>query len=152
MRRTLIAVGKCRDAAVKSLFDEYAGRINPRLALIEVEDKKKPPPPDLKLREGRLILEAIPAGATLVALDEKGKSLDSPAFASRIGKWQDGGVQDLVFCIGGADGLDEAVRQRADLLLSLGALTWPHMLVRVLIAEQIYRAETILSGHPYHRV
>ncbi|MFD2264100.1 23S rRNA (pseudouridine(1915)-N(3))-methyltransferase RlmH [Lacibacterium aquatile] len=152
MRRTLIAVGKCRDASVKALFDEYAGRLSPRLALIEVEDKKKPPPPDLKLREGRLILDAIPTGATLIALDEKGKSLDSPAFAARIGKWQDSGVQDLVFCIGGADGLDDAVRQRADFLLSLGALTWPHMLVRVLIAEQLYRAETILSGHPYHRV
>jgi 23S rRNA (pseudouridine1915-N3)-methyltransferase len=152
MRRHLIAVGRCRDAAVTGLFEDYATRLSPRLTLVEVEERKKPPPPDIKAREAKLLLAALPPGATVVALDERGKTLDSPGLAARIGRWRDAGVQDLAFVIGGADGLDDSVRQRADLLLSLSALTWPHMLVRVLIAEQLYRAETILSGHPYHRV
>jgi 23S rRNA (pseudouridine1915-N3)-methyltransferase len=87
----------------------------------------------------------------LVALDERGQMLSSPELAQRIADWRDAGRQDLAFVIGGADGLAPALRDRADLALSFGRLVWPHMLVRVMLAEQIYRAATILSGSPYHR-
>ena len=86
-----------------------------------------------------------------MALDERGRSLSSAAFADYLGRRRDEGVADLAFVIGGADGLAERVRSRADLVLSLGAPTWPHLLVRGLLAEQLYRAQSILAGHPYHR-
>lgn len=91
-------------------------------------------------------------GAVLVLLDERGKALDSPAFASLFGDLRDSGKRDLVIAIGGADGLDSALYDKATAVLNLGKLTWPHQIVRILIAEQLYRAVTILSGHPYHRV
>ena len=97
------------------------------------------------------LLAAVPQGARLVALDERGKNLDSPAFAALMGRWQDDGLGDLAFAIGGPDGLSPAVLERADLTLSLGPMTWPHLLVRVLLVEQLYRAQSILDGHPYHR-
>lgn len=100
--------------------------------------------------EGEKILAAIQPGEIVVALDERGKLLTSPAFAQRIGKWRDGGRQRIVFVIGGAYGLSEAVRDRADLVLSLSPMTFPHQLVRVLFAEQLYRALAILKGIPYH--
>jgi 23S rRNA (pseudouridine1915-N3)-methyltransferase len=94
----------------------------------------------------------VPPGARLVALDERGRSLPSEAFAKLMGGWRDQGVGLAAFVIGGADGLDRAVTERADLLLALGPMTWPHQLVRVMLAEQIYRADSILAGHPYHRI
>ena len=87
----------------------------------------------------------------MIALDERGKDFSSTEFAGLLGRWQDDGVQDLAFMIGGAEGLSEPARQAADVILRLGRLTWPHMLVRGLLAEQLFRAESILSGHPYHR-
>jgi 23S rRNA (pseudouridine1915-N3)-methyltransferase len=87
----------------------------------------------------------------VIALDEKGKTLTSEAFARHIARWRDGGVQDLAFVIGGAEGLDKQVTKHADTVLSLGPMTWPHLLARVLLAEQLYRAYAILTGHPYHR-
>ena len=102
-------------------------------------------------REGEALLAAVPDGARIVALDERGKSQTSEAFAKRLGIWRDDGVRAVAFLIGGADGLDESLRKRADMVVSFGALTWPHMLVRALLAEQLYRAHTILTGHPYHR-
>jgi 23S rRNA (pseudouridine1915-N3)-methyltransferase len=107
--------------------------------------------PELKRLEADKLLAQIPKNAVLVALDERGESLDSGTFAQRLGAWRDAGRADLAFVIGGADGLDEEVRRRADLLLSFGRLTWPHMLVRGMLAEQLYRAQQILAGHPYHR-
>jgi 23S rRNA (pseudouridine1915-N3)-methyltransferase len=86
-----------------------------------------------------------------VALDERGKALPSEAFAAKIGDWRDRGAGDLAFLIGGADGHGDAVRARADFLLAFGPMTWPHMLVRGMLAEQLYRAQQILAGHPYHR-
>ncbi|MBY0429841.1 MAG: 23S rRNA (pseudouridine(1915)-N(3))-methyltransferase RlmH, partial [Rhodospirillales bacterium] len=93
-----------------------------------------------------------PPGATLVVLDERGCQFSSPVFARKLGEWRDSGIAELAFVIGGADGHGEAVRKRADLLLSLGTMTWPHMLARAMLAEQLFRAHAILSGHPYHRV
>lgn len=104
-----------------------------------------------KQREGERLIAAVPTGARVVALDERGKSLDSPAFAALLKRWQDEGVGDLAFVIGGAEGLSGALLARADLTLSFGPMTWPHLLVRVLLAEQLYRAQCILDGHPYHR-
>ncbi len=102
-------------------------------------------------REGKLLLDALPKGATLIALDERGKAPGSADFATLMNDYAERGVSDLVFAIGGADGHDRAVRERAQRLLSLGRMTWPHMLVRALIAEQLFRAQSILTGHPYHR-
>ena len=100
--------------------------------------------------EGERILAALQPGEVVVALDERGKLLTSPAFAAQLGKWRDGGRQRIAFVIGGAYGMDERVRQRADLVLALSPMTFPHQLVRVLFAEQLYRALAILKGSPYH--
>lgn len=150
MRRTVIAVGRCRDAHLVALWRDYAGRCKPPLGLVEVEDKRGETP-DRKSREAQLLLEKVPHGSRLVALDGRGKTLDSAAFAKTLTAWRDQGVPEIAFLIGGADGLDPKIPEQASLVLSLGALTWPHMLVRVMLAEQLFRAESIASGHPYHR-
>ncbi len=151
MRLIVVAVGRARKGPERDLFDHYAGRITFPLTLREVEEKRLLPPPELKKREARLLLAQVPEGARVVALDEKGKGLTSAEFAAALGGWRDDGVRDAVFLIGGAGGLDKAVLDRADLALALGSMTWPHFLVRGLLAEQIYRAQCILAGHPYHR-
>lgn len=149
MRLLVVAVGRARAGPERALWEEFSGRLTPAIQLVEVESKR--PGPGLKDREAELLLKAIPEDATLVALDERGKTLTSEAFARQIAGWRDGGTGTLAFVIGGADGLADSVRKRARLLLSLGAMTWPHMLVRGLLAEQLYRADRILAGHPYHR-
>ena len=121
------------------------------MELKEIEIKKDLAADVRKMREGEALLAAIPTGAKIVALDERGRSEASEAFAKRLGRWRDDGVRTIGFVIGGADGLDEAVRKKADFVLSFGAPTWPHMLVRAMLAEQLYRAQSILAGHPYHR-
>lgn len=100
--------------------------------------------------ESERILAALKPGEKVVVLDERGKTMTSPQFAAQLGSWRDQGVRDVVFVIGGAYGMDENVRERADLVLSLSAMTFPHQLVRVLFAEQLYRAMAILQGSPYH--
>jgi 23S rRNA (pseudouridine1915-N3)-methyltransferase len=102
-------------------------------------------------QEATALLAAVPPAAKLVALDEGGKSLDSRAFSDRLLAWRDDGVAEVAFAIGGADGHGRKLVERATLRLAFGAMTWPHQLVRVLLAEQLYRAVTILTGHPYHR-
>jgi len=149
---TLAAVGRCKPGPEKTLFDHYSGRLGWRLTLKEVEEKRPLPVPERMAREAQLLRGCIPKGAVVVALDERGKSLTSPAFAELLGQWRDTGRGEIAFLIGGADGHEPALRQSADLLLCLGAMTWPHMLVRGLLAEQLYRAECILANHPYHRV
>lgn len=149
MRLAILAVGRERDPHYRALFDEFARRCQPALVLREVEEKRAGP--ELKAREAKLLLDAIPTGARLVALDERGTVPGSREFADRLARWRDQGTQDLAFAIGGADGLDDSVRARADWLLAFGAMTWPHRLVRIMLAEQLYRAQTILAGHPYHR-
>jgi 23S rRNA (pseudouridine1915-N3)-methyltransferase len=98
-----------------------------------------------------LLLGALPARIPLIALDERGWAYSSRALADRIATWRDRGVPELAFAIGGADGLDAAVMDRAEAVLSLGPMTWPHLLVRGMLLEQLYRAQQILAGHPYHR-
>ena len=151
MRITLAAVGKDKPGPTRDLYQHYIKRLNWSFNLREVEEKKPLPSARLKRREAELLLDAIPKGATLVALDERGKNLSSPEFAQMIGHWRDSSVQDIVFVIGGADGLDESIRGEATRSLSFGRMTWPHMMVRALLAEQLYRAQSILAGHPYHR-
>lgn len=139
----------------RDLVDDYlerAGRTGRALGLgpcrlNEVEDKKGGGP----AAEAALLDRALPQGALRVALDERGTALTSPAFAARLAQWRDQGRGDLAFMIGGADGLDADLRGTAIFTLSFGAMVWPHMLARVMLAEQIYRATTILAGGPYHR-
>jgi len=123
----------------------------PPPAIVELEEKRKLPPAQLQEREAELILAALPSGARLVALDEHGAAWSSRDLAERLAAWRDQGTATLAFAIGGAEGLAHSVLDRADTVLSLSAMTWPHLLVRGMLFEQLYRAQQILAGHPYHR-
>lgn len=151
LRITLAAVGRCKQGPERDLYDHYRRRLTGAVTLKEVEDKSSGPAAGRREREGALLLAALPKGAKVVALDERGRAVTSRDFAKLLAQWRDAGEQEIAFVIGGADGLSEALRARADKLISLGAVTWPHLLVRGLLAEQLYRAQSILSGHPYHR-
>jgi 23S rRNA (pseudouridine1915-N3)-methyltransferase len=136
---------------LKELQALYAGRIIPPVTIVELEERRRFPSALLKGREAALILGALPPGVPLVALDEHGVAWSSRTLADRIAAWRDQGVPEVAFAIGGANGLGSAVLSRADGTLSLGPMTWPHLLVRGMILEQLYRAQQILAGHPYHR-
>jgi len=136
---------------MKELADEYAKRITWPLAFREVEERRPLPTAALREREGALLVDSVPEGALVVALDRTGTALSSEEFAARLQRWRDQGTGELAFLIGGADGLDGKVVSRAEFRLSLGAMTWPHFLARIMLLEQIYRAQQILAGHPYHR-
>jgi 23S rRNA (pseudouridine1915-N3)-methyltransferase len=123
----------------------------PPPAIVELEEKRKLSPAQLMAREAELILAALPAVSRLVVLDEQGAKWSSRELAGRLAAWRDQGTATLAFAIGGADGLGRTVIERADAVLSLGAMTWPHLLARCLLLEQLYRAQQILAGHPYHR-
>ena len=123
----------------------------PSVAIVELEVRQRLPAAVQKAREAALILAAMPVRARLIALDEHGAMWSSSELAERLAAWRDQGVAELAFAIGGAVGLDEKVLDRADARLSLGPMTWPHLLVRSLLLEQLYRAQQILAGHPYHR-
>lgn len=155
MRITLAAVGRAKAGPARELYDTYAARLRSGplgpMTLREVEERRPLDPDQLRRREADLLLGAIPRGARLIALDERGKTLSSNDFARLLGRWRDDGIQDLAVAVGGAEGLDDSVRRAADLVLSLGPMTWPHLMVRALLAEQLYRANCILTGHPYHR-
>lgn len=160
MRITLFAVGRLKTGPEKDLASRYLDRfakagpaVGLELAkLVEVQESRASNSDTRKREEAAALEKALPDGAILVLLDERGKTLDSQAFSDAIGRFRDNGKRDMMLAIGGADGLDPELRARADLVLNLGTMTWPHQLVRILIAEQLYRAVTILSGHPYHRV
>ncbi len=145
----LIAVGRLRDGPERALLDRYVQRLLPRLELVEVPDARGAPV-EARRREAQALLGCLPGNALAVALDEKGERPDSVAFSARLDGWLGSG-RPLCFLVGGAEGLDGSVLARADASLSLGAMTWPHMLVRGLLAEQLYRARAISTGHPYHR-
>jgi 23S rRNA (pseudouridine1915-N3)-methyltransferase len=156
MRLHLCAVGRLRTGPERALVDDYLSRTDRTgrplglgpVTEHEVEDKRG----GGMAAEAVLLAKAIPDGAALCVLDERGKVLSSPEFADQLAAWRDGGRQDVAFVIGGADGIDPGLRARADLAISFGRMVWPHMLVRVMLAEQLYRATTILAGSPYHRV
>ncbi|TKW66829.1 MAG: 23S rRNA (pseudouridine(1915)-N(3))-methyltransferase RlmH [Paracoccus denitrificans] len=154
MRITLLAVGRLRKSPELTLIDDYLDRFAktgrglglPPVQVVEVEDKRGTG----MAGETPLIERAIPAGAFVAMMDERGDQPTSPEFAARIAGLRDQG-RDICFVIGGADGLDPSLRTRADWQISFGRMVWPHMLVRVMLAEQLYRAASIMSGAPYHR-
>ena len=145
----LLAIGRAKQGPERELFARYAKRLRPELELVEIAEARGAPA-ELKRREGQALLALLPANAFLVALDEAGETPGSLDFAAKLEGWL-GQSRPICFAIGGAEGLDRPVIERADRTLSLGAFTWPHMLVRVLLAEQLYRARSIAAGHPYHR-
>ncbi len=156
MRVHVCAVGRLRTGPERALFEDYMTRfdrtgralgLGPAL-LHEVEDKKG----GGMAAEAVLLDRAIPAGALVCTLDERGAVMSSPDFADKLAGWRDAGRGDLALIIGGADGIAPGLRARADASLSFGKMVWPHMLVRVMLAEQLYRAASILAGSPYHRV
>lgn len=152
MRIVVAAVGRAREGPEKALFTHYADRITAwPFDVREVDLKRKVPAGFESDAEAELLVAAVPPDACAVALDERGKPVSSAELARLLGGLQDEGVRDVAFLIGGADGHGEAVRERADRVISFGRNTWPHMLVRGLLAEQIYRAQQIHAGHPYHR-
>ena len=145
----LIAVGRQRAGPEADLFTRYATRLRPALALTEIQESQGAPM-EIKRREGAALLATVPVNSFVVALDQGGVMPDSAALATLLERWLGTG-RTLCFLIGGAEGLDRLVLDRADAALSLGRLTWPHLLVRSMLAEQLYRARAIASGHPYHR-
>jgi 23S rRNA (pseudouridine1915-N3)-methyltransferase len=156
MKLGLVAVGRLKAGPLPTLFQDYARRLSWPLTVVEVEERRPRPAAELKEREGALILQVLETdyrkswSPTVAALDQRGTALSSTGFAERLAGWRDAG-KDPIFVIGGADGLAPGVLARADTTLSLGPMTWPHQLVRVMLAEQLFRAQSILSGHPYHR-
>jgi Uncharacterized conserved protein len=153
MKLVLAAIGKAGRGPEAQLAQDYADRatvagrplgLGP-LELLDLEPRKPG-----KAAEAELILKAA-EGGRLIACDERGRGLPSREFAGLIGGWRDAGDRKLVLCIGGADGLDETVRHAADRLIAFGPQTWPHALARAMLAEQVYRAVSILGGSPYHR-
>ena len=151
MELRVVAVGRGRDVPTDGLLADYVRRCTWPMSLVGVQAKDSTPPERRKSAEAVLLLAAVPAGAALAALDERGRDLSSFELADRLARWRDGGQRAAAFLIGGADGLDERVLAAAELRLAFGRQTWPHRLVRAMLAEQLYRATTILAGHPYHR-
>jgi 23S rRNA (pseudouridine1915-N3)-methyltransferase len=151
MRTLILAVGHFRAGPERALYEAYATRLHPPPELIEVEERRKLDPARRVAREAELLIKHLPAGAFVFALDGPGRTLSSEALADRMRRLRDAGTPAACFVIGGADGLGKPVLDAAGMVLSLGPMTWPHMLVRTLVVEQLYRAEAILSGHPYHR-
>jgi 23S rRNA (pseudouridine1915-N3)-methyltransferase len=145
----VIAVGRLRPGPERELFDDYCNRLRPKLELTELAEARGSPA-EIKRREGEAILAAIPPNTQTIALDLGAPAPSSEALAQKLESWLAAG-RPLAFVIGGAEGLAAEVLARADHVLSLGPLTWPHMLVRVMLAEQLYRARCIATGHPYHR-
>jgi 23S rRNA (pseudouridine1915-N3)-methyltransferase len=149
-------VGRLKKGPERDMIDDYLSRaektgralgIGP-ITITEVEDKKG----GGMIAEAALLSAAIPENAVICTMDERGKIMSSPGFSNEIAKLRDQGCRDLAFVIGGADGIDPALRARANMSISFGKMVWPHMLARVMLAEQVYRATTILAGGPYHRV
>ncbi len=159
LRLRLVCVGHAKAGAERDLAARYIerARLAGRAAGLvleyrEIDESRARRPEDRKAEEARAIAARVEPGALVVALDERGEAIDSPRFANLIGGARDDGAPALVFVIGGPDGLDPAFKKTATHCIAFGAMTWPHQLVRVMASEQIYRAVTILTGHPYHRM
>lgn len=145
MQITIAAIGKFKDPALKSLYEEYKKRLEWKLTLHEFEAKSSPE------QEASSLLNAIPSSAFLMILDEKGENLNSLDFANCLKHIQLHHHGKVCFIIGGADGLSQEIKKKAQKSISFGQMTWPHLMVRVLLIEQLYRAQQILKNHPYHR-
>ncbi|MCZ4259243.1 23S rRNA (pseudouridine(1915)-N(3))-methyltransferase RlmH [Limimaricola sp. G21655-S1] len=156
MRVRICAVGRMKSGPERALVEDYTTRFDRTgralglgpLTITEVDDRKG----GGMAAEAALLDRAIPGGAVICAMDEHGREMSSPDFANMLAGWRDQGRAEVAFVIGGADGIDPALRSRADAMLSFGPMVWPHMLVRAMLSEQLYRAASILAGAPYHRV
>ncbi|SDE62698.1 23S rRNA (pseudouridine(1915)-N(3))-methyltransferase RlmH [Limimaricola pyoseonensis] len=156
MRVRICAVGRMKSGPERMLVDDYVTRFDRTgralglgpLSISEVDDRKG----GGMAGEAALLERAVPDGAVLCVMDERGREMTSPDFAAMLAGWRDQGRPEAAFVIGGADGIDPALRSRADAAISFGPMVWPHMLVRAMLTEQLYRAASILAGSPYHRV
>ena len=150
MKILIAAIGKAKNSPANQLYLEFVKRSSWKIVCKEFEVKNQNLI-ERKAKEAELLLAATIDYECIIALDESGKTLSSREFADKISKWQQGGISSFAFIIGGADGLDDLVLKKAKVTWSFGRVTWPHLLVRALLAEQLYRAQTLISGHPYHR-
>lgn len=156
MRVTICAMGRLRSGPEKALIEDYLTRFDRTgralglgpASIVELDDRKG----GGMAAEAVLLERAVPTGALICTLDERGRTYDSVEFADQLAQWRDNGRQDVAFLIGGADGLHPDLRAKADASLSFGRMVWPHMLVRAMLCEQLYRAASILAKSPYHRV
>ena len=159
MRLIVISIGRLKQGPERELAERYRERFDDigrklgfrGLEIAEIPESRARDAATRMAEEAAAISAAIPAKSTLVALDERGDNVDSAAFASHLGRWRDQQVANTIFIIGGADGLSPDLRRMAQLRMAFGSATWPHQMVRIMLLEQIYRAGTILAGHPYHR-
>lgn len=159
MRLIIISIGRLKQGPERELAERYHerfGEIGRKLGfrgldIHEIAESRARDPATRISEEAVAMTAAMPEKSTLIALDERGDNIESAAFARLLGRWRDEQVANCVFAIGGADGLSPELRRKAQLRMAFGAATWPHQMVRVMLLEQIYRAATILSGHPYHR-
>ncbi len=151
MKITLLAVGQIRAGPEAGLIAEYLKRLPWQVSIVEVEEKRPLPANEKMKSEGEKLLKEIPKGAFVIALDKGGKIISSRDLSKTLQKWAGGRASHLAFLIGGADGLSTEVLTKANAKLSLGAMTWPHQLARVMLMEQLYRAWAIGAGHPYHK-
>jgi 23S rRNA (pseudouridine1915-N3)-methyltransferase len=159
MRLVIIAVGRLKQGPERELaeryrerFDDIGRRLGFRgLEVLEIAAGRARDASTRIAEEANAISAAIPEKSVVVALDQRGDNIDSEAFARHLGRWRDDQVANSIFIIGGADGLSPELRRMAKLRLAFGSATWPHQMVRVMLLEQLYRAATILAGHPYHR-
>lgn len=160
MKLLLLAIGRLKAGPERELVARYAERCVAGgrkigftgFEMREIDESRARRPEDRKAEEAAALAAVLPPGARKICLDERGKSFTSEEFSRKLGEWRDAGAPACALVIGGPDGLDPAFRDKADLTLAFGAMTWPHQIVRALAAEQLFRALTILSGHPYHRV
>ncbi len=159
MRLVVAAIGRLKDGPERELAERYRKRAEQTgrrigfrdTEVVEIRESRAQETAKRTVEESIALANVIPDRAITIILDEHGESLDSVTLAKRLGKWRDDGRPAAVFIIGGDDGLASSLRDKANLRLAFGAATWPHQLVRVMLLEQLYRAVTILSGHPYHR-
>jgi 23S rRNA (pseudouridine1915-N3)-methyltransferase len=159
MRLMVAAIGRLKAGPERELAERYRDRIAKAgravglrdIEIVEIRESRAQEAAKRVLEESIALANLIPEGAILVALDQSGEALASDSITGMLRGWRDAGRPAAVFCIGGADGLGSELTARADLALAFGAATWPHQLVRIMLLEQLYRAVTILAGHPYHR-
>jgi len=159
MRLVVIAIGRMKQGPERDLAERYRTRFDDigrklgfrSIDIHEISESRARDAPARMAEEAAEIIAAIPDKSVLVTMDERGSNVDSAAFARHLGQWRDQSAANAVFVIGGADGLSPDLRRKEKLAIAFGAATWPHQMVRVMLLEQLYRAATILAGHPYHR-
>jgi 23S rRNA (pseudouridine1915-N3)-methyltransferase len=159
MRIIVIAVGRLKQGPERELAERFSKRFEETgrklgfrgLDVREVAESRARDAAQRIAEEAAAIFPAIPENSVLVTLDERGDNVDSATFAQKLGQWRDQAIANTVFVIGGADGVSPELRAKAKISVAFGAATWPHQMVRVMLLEQLYRAATILAGHPYHR-